>query len=95
MADLMVHRKTQHPQVIKQCRNFQEGFCRNSQSECWYSHEEGRQPSNQSERPENSSVFWKVPKNSPPDDLMTRVVEMMEKIMTEVAVLKRESGKQQ
>ena len=93
-SELMFHRKAEHPQVVKQCRDFRRGFCDNSEDECWYKHSDSSEFANQVNEPEQSSGFWNVSKSPPPDDLMTKVVGMMEKMMLELAYLKKESMKQ-
>ena len=94
-SDLMFHRKAEHFQVVKQCRNYESGYCSYNDKECWYKHNESSYD-NQANKPEQHSVFQQVQRNPPPDDdIMARVVGMMEKIMTEFAILKKESKKHQ
>ena len=100
----MLHRKKDHQRVVKQCRNFIEDGCSFTDEECWYKHSENRhekslaencsstKPSNEEEQ---ASVFWKAPMNTPPDDLMPRIIAMMENILKEVELLKKESQKDQ
>ena len=87
-SELMFHRKAEHPQVVKQCRDFRQGLCDRGENGCWYNHSDSL-PS------EQSSFFQKVPRNPPPDILMNKVVGMMEKMMLEIAVLKKQSMEQQ
>ena len=91
----MFHRKAEHFQVVKQCRNYENGYCSYNDTECWYKHNDNSF-NNQANQPEQHSVFQQVQRNPPPDDdIMARVVGMMEKIMTEFAILKKESKKHQ
>ena len=44
-ADLMKHRKTEHPKTVAHCKNIKEGECPFSNEDCWWNHE--TQPQNE------------------------------------------------
>ena len=87
--EFMKHRKVNHPLMISKCRDFKNGECRFTDDECWYVHEEIS--SNMSQ---GNSVFWKVPENHSPD-LMTRIIDMMEKLTKKVETLEKLSNQNQ
>ena len=92
----MLHRKNDHQRVVKQCRNYNEEGCSFTNEQCWYKHSENRHEKSLSEtEEEHASGFWKAPMNTPPDDLMPRIISMMENILKEVELLKKESLKGQ
>ena len=92
-ASFMMHRKKEHPNIVLKCRNFKEGNCSYTDGECWYKHAETLKPA---EGTQQKQGFWKSQDNTqPPDQMMTRIIGLMENIMKDVEQLKKESMKNQ
>ena len=81
--DFMMHRKTNHSQIVSKCRDYQLGRCNFSEYECWYKHDE-ISFTYETENEANSSVFQKAPEDNHPPDMMKKVIDMMEMIMMKV-----------
>ena len=69
----MKHRKTSHITAVPSCNNFYNGYCKRSDTECWYNHDQGsrspqvqqkqgekNQPQQQQPSDEQQQVFWEV-----------------------------------
>ena len=84
----MVHRKEAHSQSnMFKCRDFKNGACRFSSSECWYKHEENQTDDNQGAF--QKSDFQKGQENPQPPEVIERILSMMEKLMEKVNTLEK------
>ena len=82
----MIHRKKEHLNIVLKCRNLKEGNCSYMDGECWYKHGETLKPA---EGTQQEQVFWKSQDNTqPPDQMITRLIGLMENIMKDVELLK-------
>ena len=66
---MMIHRKTTHYKVVKQCEKFNKNICHFKSDSCWYLHREESTNINTAENVENSenqSVFQKAHWNLKP-----------------------------
>ena len=41
-ANVMVHRKDKHVNIVRNCNKFKERICRFTAESCWYTHEDGK-----------------------------------------------------
>ena len=79
----MIHRKDRHTESnMFKCRDFQKGFCRFKENECWYNHDE--KSVNYTEKDVQTPVFQEAQDNPHPPDMMERMMSMMEKLMKKV-----------
>ena len=53
-ANVMMHRKKEHPRTVKQCNQFKESKCKHGEERCWFMHEN---------KSENNSDFRKSMEN--------------------------------
>ena len=99
---LMKHKKTSHIQNVPVCEKFSKSCCQRSDSQCWYKHiqvEEIRQPKHQmrdenpkpeqKRSPAKQQVFQEVSENPPPDLLMEKMMESMNKLYMKVESMEK------
>ena len=60
---MMLHRKKEHPEKVKQCVKYNENECRFQAESCWFKHEPVKQTDVKSSE---QLVFHKVPGNLKP-----------------------------
>ena len=69
-TELMIHRKKEHFNIVRQCLQFSENNCRYQEKSCWYKHgieHRNNDISNQQNKEvESSSVFQKASMNKKP-----------------------------
>ena len=72
-AEVMVHRKKRHPEIVKPCSNFEGKICRFNEKFCWFKHAdtedvESMEVDNKEKKSENESeqVFQEVLKKKDP-----------------------------
>ena len=86
----MKHRKFEHNQIIAKCRDYNQGSCRFTKEECWYSHSENKSASENDE----SEVFRKETLSNHPPDMLERLMDMMEELVKKVNILEKDSRTQ-
>ena len=89
-TELMRHRKVNHPQVILKCRDFDQGFCRFQEDDCWYNHSHNQEPI---ENETQNSYFHRNQQMHPPD-LIQRIMTMMENVMMRVGNMEKTQNMQ-
>ena len=71
-TDMMKHRKKEHVEMIKTCRQYQSNNCRYVSESCWFKHENDEElrrhheTKHEGDQMETESVFRKVSENLEP-----------------------------
>ena len=84
----MKHRKTNHPQTVHRCRDLLQGECYHGEDECWYKHDDISfiyDAKNKAESP----VFQKASEENQPPEMMKRMMDLMEIVMSKVDTLEK------
>ena len=96
--EVMNHRKDEHEDEVPLCKDFVEGK-KCSRNRCWFSHKKNMGPPNMScqivkdknnlvTNSNNSKGFWHPQQSSEPPDQLTKMMEMISALTTEVSQLK-------
>ena len=92
-SEFMLHRKTDHYQIVSKCRDHLQGKCTNSDFECWYKHDD-LSFAYETQNEEQNLDFQEGPEDHPPD-MMKRMMDLMEMLMMKVNNLEKSSPIQQ
>ena len=84
-SDLMKHRKEQHMEHISKCRDFKSGKCSWNSSSCWFIHED------ENMEIDNEEQVFREDLNKQPPDQMNLMMKMINKLMTQMEMLQKQT----
>ena len=81
--DFMKHKKLKHSDTLLPCEGFLKGECSRTDEMCWFKHSSPN-PSSGLKSPSKKQDFQEVPQNTFPPDLVSKMLQMMDKLFMKV-----------